>query len=598
VSERPESKTDLLKKKGTKQMITSTPNRATRGRGLALAFLVAALVASLMLAAGPAQASTTFTVNSTADHSDQNLDIGACDTGYTVKGAGGEQVPECTLRAAIEQANYTPGTDTMNFNIPDGGVQTIAPESALSTITQPVTINGYSQPGAHPNTRAVGSDADLKIELSGASAPPGADGLRITAANSTVRGLVINRWGAPGSIENAIRISGSGATGNRVAGNYIGTDASGTQDLGNAGVGVYVSDAPNNTIGGTAVAARNVISGNSYGVGLGGAAKGTTVAGNFIGTDASGKGDLGNSEFGVAGEGGSNSVIGGTTSAERNVISGNDAGGIGFAANGVRIAGNYVGTDASGTKALGNNFFGVYIDSGSNNIVGGTSAAERNVISGNDGSGVLIADSDTNANKVLGNFIGADKNGAAVLGNSANGVSIYGSNNTVVGSAKGGGRNVISGNKGSGVSIYGDTAMGNRVLSNSIFANAGLAIDLGDDGPTPNDAGDTDTGPNNLQNKPVLSSAKKSATGTTIKGSLNSTPNKIFKVRFFSNPEGTDEGKTFLGTKSVSTNGTGNVSFTFSTKKQIGLGQNITATATSPGGNTSEFSGPRKVVAR
>jgi hypothetical protein len=461
-----------------------------------------------------------------------------------------------------------------------------------------VTINGYSQPGAHPNTKAIGSDAVLKIELSGASAPPDANGLWITTANSTVRGLVINRWGAPGSLESAIRIQGSGATGNRVAGNFIGTDATGTQDLGNAGVGVYVEDAPGNTIGGTAVAARNVISGNAYGIGIGGAAKGTTVAGNYVGTDASGTRDLGNSQYGVAGEGGSNSVIGGTTIATRNVISGNNAGGIGFAASGVRIAGNYVGTDASGTEALGNTFYGVYIDSGSNNIIGGTSAAERNVISGNDGSGVLITNADTNANKVLGNYIGADKNGAAVLGNSAHGISIYDAKNTVIGSATAGGRNVISGNEGSGVNIYGDTATGNRILSNSIYANGGLGIDLGDDGPTPNDPGDTDTGANGLQNKPVLSSARKSSTGTTtVRGTLNSTPGKTFQVQFFSNPSGTEEGKTFLGSKSVTTNGSGNVSFAYSTKKAIRLGQNITATATGAGG-TSEFSGPRKVVAR
>jgi len=149
------------------------------------------------------------------------------------------------------------------------------------------------------------------------------------------------------------------------------------------------------------------------------------------------------------------------------------------------------------------------------------------------------------------------------------------------------------------VAIYGDDATGNRILSNSIFSNAGLGIDLNDDGPTANDPGDKDTGPNNLQNKPALSSAKKSATGTTTgRGTLNSTPGKTFNVQFFSDPSGTDEGKTLLGSMSVTTNGTGNVSFTFSTKKTIRLGQNITATATGPGGNTSEFSAPRKVVAQ
>ena len=149
------------------------------------------------------------------------------------------------------------------------------------------------------------------------------------------------------------------------------------------------------------------------------------------------------------------------------------------------------------------------------------------------------------------------------------------------------------------MAIYGDDATGNRILSNSIFSNGAIGIDLNADGPTANDPGDTDTGPNNLQNKPALSSAKKSATGTTtVRGTLNSTPVKTFNVQFFSNPSGTDEGKTLLGSMSVTTNGTGNVSFTFSTQKAIKLGQNITATATGPGGNTSEFSAPRKVVAQ
>ena len=149
------------------------------------------------------------------------------------------------------------------------------------------------------------------------------------------------------------------------------------------------------------------------------------------------------------------------------------------------------------------------------------------------------------------------------------------------------------------MAIYGDDATGNRILSNSIFSNGAIGIDLNADGPTANDPGDTDTGPNNLQNKPALSSAKKSATGTTtVRGNLNSTPDKTFNIQFFSNPSGTDEGKIYLGSKSVTTNGTGNVSFTLSTKKTIRLGQNITATATGPGGNTSEFSAPRKVVAQ
>jgi CSLREA domain-containing protein len=455
-------------------MINTTENRATTAKVMALGLLLAALMAASLLAASQARASTTFTVNSTEDHSDAILTVGACDTGYQVPGSGGTMEAECTLRAAMEQANHTPGADTINFSIAGSGVKTISPESALPIIAGAVSINGYSQPGAKPNQKAVGSDAVLKVELSGANAPSGTDGLAIGAANSIVKGLVINRWGDNSSSENAILISGSGATGNRVVGNYIGTDASGTQAVGNAGLGVYVSNAPNNTIG-------------------------------------------------------------------------------------------------------------------------GATAGERNVISGNDGNGVLVAGADTTGNKVMGNYIGADKNGVAVLGNSANGVYISGPNNTV-GSTTSGGRNTISGNEGSGVSIYGATAAGNRALQNSIFANGGLGIDLGDDGLTANDPGDADTGPNNLQNKPVINSARTGSLKTTIKGSLNSTPNKTFAVRFFSNPAGGDEGKTFIGQKSVTTNGSGNVAFSFSPAQKVGVGRTVTATATNPAGSTSEFSAPRTVA--
>ena len=141
--------------------------------------------------------------------------------------------------------------------------------------------------------------------------------------------------------------------------------------------------------------------------------------------------------------------------------------------------------------------------------------------------------------------------------------------------------------------------MGNRILSNSIFSNVELGIDLlagGNRGPTANDTGDIDTGPNGLQNKPVLSSAKKvTRTKTVIEGGLNSTPSKTFAVQFFSNPTGTSEGKKLLGQKSVTTDAGGDVSFSFSTKKKVSLGQAIMATATGAEG-TSEFSAPKQVV--
>ena len=604
-------------------MITSTQNRATIGKVLALALLLlAALAASLVLAERPAHAGTTFIVNSTEDHPDANLGTNGCDTGYTVDGAGGTPVPECTLRAALNEANYVdanPGADAINFNIPGSGVKIIAPGSALPTITEAVTINGYTQPGASANTKAVGSDAVLKVELSGARSSHANGGLVIEAANSTVKGLVVNRWSNSG-----ILINGSGATGNKVAGNFIGTDASGTQDLGNGTRGVDIYNAPNNTVGGTTAAERNIISGNAgNGVHIfESGATGNKVIGNYIGTDKSGTADLGNTGDGVHVGYASNTTVGGATAGERNVISGNDSSGVhsSFGADN-RVAGNYVGTDASGTKDLGNGT-GVSIYNAPNNTVGGTTTGERNVISGNSAEGVKISGSAASGNKVTGNYLGTDKNGTADLGNQNEGVFVQDAPNNTVGGTTTAARNVISHNGGGGVGIVGTGATGNRVLqnvisvndytgvyvygatgnrilSNSIFANFDLGIDLGADGPTANDPGDADTGANDLQNKPVLSSAKKSATGTTtIKGTLNSTPDKIFTVQFFSNPEGGDEGKTLLGSKSVTTNGTGNLSFTFSTKKAIRLGQNITATATGPSGNTSEFSAPRKVVAQ
>ena len=563
-------------------MIHTTQKRATWSSFLAVGVLLALMAASL-LAAKPAQASTTFTVNSTADYGDQTPGDGKCHTG-TIMLAG----ETCTLRAAIQEANATTGADTINFNIPTTGVATITPTSQLPAVTGPVTINGYSQPGASPNTKAVGNDAVLKIELSGLG---GGSGLVITGSNSTVKGLVINRLGA------GIHIDGSGATGNKVMGNYIGTDASGTQDLGNASYGVTI-DGANNTVGGATAAERNVISGNDF---LGvlfedTGAGGNKVMGNYIGTDASGTQDLGNASHGVSIDDVPNNIIGGTTTGARNVISGNDGQGVViFGNHGNKITGNYVGTDATGTKDLGNTYHGVYIDYGKNNTIGGTTAGERNVISGNNGNGILIEGAGATGNKVLGNYLGTDKNGAA-LGNSANGVYIGEAPDNTIGGATAGERNTISGNDGSGVSIVGDTATANRILQNAIFSNGGLGIDLGDDGPTANDPGDTDTGPNNLQNKPVISSARTGSLKTTIKGSLNSTPNKTFLVRFFSNPSGTDEGKTFIGQKPVTTDASGNATFIFTPSQKVGVGRTVTATATGPAGNTSEFSAPRSVV--
>jgi hypothetical protein len=208
-------------------------------------------VVLLALSSGPADAATTFTVNKTSYAGDRKPSDTVCDTSR-------KRGKQCTLRAAIEESNDTPGADTINFNIGGtAGVKTISPASALPTINDPVTINGYTQPGASENTLAEGNDAVLKIQLNGTNAG-NASGLASRAANSTIKGLVINRF-----FDNGVQIDGSGATGNKIEGNFIGTNASGTQDLGNTGDGVLISaGASNNTIGRTASGAGNAISGN------------------------------------------------------------------------------------------------------------------------------------------------------------------------------------------------------------------------------------------------------------------------------------------------------------------------------------------------
>jgi hypothetical protein len=242
----------------------------------------------------------------------------------------------------------------------------------------------------------------------------------------------------------------------------------------------------------------------------------------------------------------------------------------------VRIEGNFIGTNPAGTRALGNGGTGVDLFATTNSTVGGTSRATRNLISGNQDAGIYIDDGgftgqgSSDNNLVQGNLIGTRKDGIQPLGNGLEGVSIR--------------------------SISGD-AEGNRILSNSIFANSDIGIDLGDDGPTANDSGDTDTGSNRLQNFPVLTSAKTILDTTTIEGTLNSRPGQSYTIQFFSNSSG-DQGQMFIGSKSVSTDASGNASFSFTPTIAVAIGRQITATATrNTTRDTSEFSAYQVVTA-
>jgi CSLREA domain-containing protein len=251
-------------------------------RTLAFSVLALVVVVSIgVLAAKPAHA-TTFTVNSTGDEADKSPGDEVCQI---------TTADQCTLRAAIEESNAFAGADTIAFNISGDGPHRISPATELPTITKRVTIDGYTQGDATENTltQPDKTNAVLKIELHGATATNYCYGLNVAANNVVIRGLVINNFEFCGSANSSsapgIRLSG---TGNRVEGNFIGTNASGNAIDRNAR-GVSLSDADGSTIGGTAPEDRNLISGNvRSGVEAVGGSSGNTIQGNIIGPDKNG----------------------------------------------------------------------------------------------------------------------------------------------------------------------------------------------------------------------------------------------------------------------------------------------------------------------
>jgi hypothetical protein len=443
-----------------------------------------------------------------------------------------------SLRQAITDANahsnsLNPGSapDTISFNIPGAGVHTISVASTLPSIPDPVIIDGYTQPGATTNTLAVGDNAALLIELNG-SLTPGANGLSIGAGNSTVRGLVINRFA------NCIILSGP-AGGNVIEGNFIGTNPSGTGVF-TTGNGIYVSVCSDNTIGGASPGSRNLISGCDSGVIMNGFGRSTAS---------------------------NNSILG-----------------------------NYIGTDKTGTVALSNTSGIALSDASTSNTIGGTAPGAGNLISGNAQYGIgifffLNASIAPNGNLIQGNFIGTSVTGTSPLGNGLDGIAISKADSETIGGTTAGAGNRIAFNGGRGINT--GLSTGDSILGNAIFSNGSLGIDLGGNGVTANDTGDSDTGDNNLQNFPVLASVSSTGGNTTIAGTLNSTANTAFRIEFFANdeidPSGFGEGKTFIGFTSVPTDSNGNGSFNVSFPQVAGE-PHITATATDPNGNTSEFS--------
>jgi hypothetical protein len=606
------------------------------------------IVLLVMVLPGPAAAATNIFTVDRSDDPDLSTNPVAdnCTTGVA---------DDCSLRGAIAKANRTgndaAGPDEIRFNIPGAGPHTISPASSLPAITDTVTIDGYTQPGASPRTGS--SAAVLKIQLNGASAGQSFTGLSVEngASGMKVRGLAIQRFHqgivinaqnavvegnyigtnaagdlAEGNSLNGVRIestgsliggtspgarnviSGNGDTGvvivgpaarnNRVEGNRIGTNASGTEELGND-QGVSITDGSNNSIGSPVVGASNLIAGNNgRGISIAGDATNNRVQSNFIGTN--GTVALGNATDGIRIFEATNNLIGGTASRTGNVISANGTDGVEVegGASGNRVEGNLIGTGQNGETDLGNGEVGVLIRS-PNNVVGGTVSGARNLISGNEGVGVTMLGAAASGNRVQGNIIGTQIDGTTPLPN-FHGVFISGAKNNLIGGDVAAAANTIAGNANNGVQVFDAAATGNRISRNSIFDNGtpgGLGIELGNDGPTDdNDSRDLDTGPNGLQNFPDITSA----TTTRIEGTLNSRPEKRFKIQLFLSPAANfptffGEGKTFIRQVSVQTNRRGKASFAVNLASPIPRGQVVAATATDPNGNTSEFSAVHEV---
>ncbi|WP_419195274.1 DUF4347 domain-containing protein, partial [Novipirellula herctigrandis] len=513
------------------------------------------------------------------------------------RGADGE----ISLREAMEAANNTANAaaaDQILFDIAGTGPHVIELANALGqlpTITDAVVIDATSEPD-YASTPNVVIDGNL---LSGSL-----DGITVTSGGSTIKGFAVINFGGDG-----IFLSGGGS--NTILGNYIGVDVDGT-GAGNSSNGLQITNSANNQIGGIGANEGNVIGDNGGLLGdginiVGAGSIGNIIVSNYIGTDPTGMIARANSTQGIYIAGGAtNTMIGGPTAAHGNVISGNLNDGIelsGSTTTGHQIFNNLIGIASDGTTVLSNGQHGVNFEDAPDNVIG--SVGNGNVISGHGSFGINIAGVNATGNTVQGNFIGTDAAATLNLGNSSGGIRFNNKNDTVIpstignpsgnliGGANTGEGNVIAYNLGDGIDVRFGT--GNELRANTIYSNTGLGIDLAANGVTANDVGDADTGVNNLQNTPVLTSAIVTGTDLTLTGTFNSASSSTYEVDFFASStadaSGSGEAERYLGSVSIATNVSGDATISeFLSNASVAAGEFITATATDQSGNTSEFS--------
>jgi uncharacterized repeat protein (TIGR01451 family) len=491
-----------------------------------------------------------------------------------------------SLRWAILQANSSPSGSgiEIDFNIPTAGGRTIHLASPLPAIDVQVMIDGTTEPG-YQGSPLVEIDGSA---LSGA----GNNGLVLTAGQSTVRGLSL-----VGFSDSAIVLTSGG--GSAVAANYLGLTPSGTALPNQQGISLLGSSG--NTIGAGTAGMGNVISGNT-GDGIliePGSGTGSTsnlIVGNQVGTSPDGLHAIANAGAGIDVAGASANVLGGPGQVFGNVLSGNVGPGIRVVgdASGTVIQGNLIGVALDRKTPLGNQGDGIQLENAPGTTIGGSELGDGNVIGANQGNGIDTA-GDTAGLSVLGNSIGTDVTGALDLGNQQNGICLASSDNSIGGTVAGATNTIEyngTGRVGAGVQLVG-TVNQNTILSNSIYANAGLGINFGN-GPTPNHAPGT-PGPNDYQNYPVLSLAQNDGTEVMVQGSLSESPNTSYLVQFFASPQpdpsGYGQGKLLIGATDAQTDDQGNATFTAELPPAAAAGYYVSATATDPGGNTSEFAG-------
>jgi HYR domain len=501
---------------------------------------------------------------------------------------------DVTVNRVGNYASLAGGTpDVINFT--GAGAQIITATAPEPTIVRPLTINGYSATGSSVNTLANADNAVILVRLDGVGAGAGADGLTLGpgSAGSRIKGLDISNFAGNGIVVQS--------NSNFILGNFVGVAADGLTrtpngTFPNSGDGIRILNASNNQIGSTDVADRNIVSGNALG--------GIHIVGSL------------------------------TNPATGNIVQGNF---VGVAKDGISSVGNRTEPAPAPGTAEGNNLFGIEITGGNLNTIGGTAAGARNVI-GLNAEGIEI-DNGAQQNVIQGNFLGVGADGVTPAKNLLHGIAVRSSNGfgpplgpaqpnepgasfNLIGGTTAGAGNLVEFDGTGGIAVFGNPVsasgqanIGNAIEGNSVFENGRdfqtassaptplLGIDLTnnfvfprDDGLTPNDAQGhgAPNDPNNFENFPVLTSAVSHGGITNVAGTLQSTPNSTFRVEFFASdidPLGLPaEGQQFLGFTNVPTDASGNASFNASLNVLVSNGRLVTATATDPIGNTSEFS--------